>query len=352
MSTTEHRGAANGATPRGRHAYPGFRGTIKLVGTGPRGSRDLGFEEAREATAALLAGEATPAQAGAFLLALRVKGESPEELAGITAALRDASEPLAARTDRPLVSCAGAYDGVADGPQLSIAAAAVAAACGAGIVMHCGDTLGPKHGTTQADVLGALGGPARPTREQSTRMLEAAGATVVHTPAAVAGWSQLATVRDEIGVRGPLHAAERMLDFFGARRFVVAYTHSSFPERLLGALELLDAERAILVRGIEGSDVLRPGRPTAVDAGGPLDLPDELGQRLQGAGGAEASAAATRQVLAGAGPPGTERAVLLSAAVRLCAAGIHAEPGSALAAAHGALVTGKASATLDAMIAA
>ncbi len=70
----------------GRSAYPGFRGTIKVVGTGPRGSRDLTFDEAREAMTALLDGSTTDCQAGAFLMAMRVKGESPEELAGMATA--------------------------------------------------------------------------------------------------------------------------------------------------------------------------------------------------------------------------------------------------------------------------
>lgn len=334
----------------GRHAYPGFRGTIKLIGTGPRGSRDLSFEEARDAASALLRGEATAAQAGAFLVAVRVKGETPAELAGFVEALRRDCEPLHAEIDRPLVATAGAYDGVADAPHLSLAAAAAAAACGAGIVMHCGDVLGPKYGVTQADVLAALGGPARPTPDQSTRMLEAAGMTLVHTPSVLPGWTELAALRDEVGVRGPLHAAERLLDFFGAERFVVAYTHSSFPERLLGALAYLGAESAVAVRGIEGSDVLRPGRPTAQDWRGPLTLPDDLGTRLEGAGGAEASAEATREVLAGDAPLGITRAVALSAAVRLYAAGLAREPGPAVQRAHEALADDRAAAALEAML--
>jgi anthranilate phosphoribosyltransferase len=334
----------------GRHAYPGFRQTIKLVGTGPRGSRDLSFEEARDAVRSLLAGEATPAQAGAFLLAIRVKGESPQELAGFTAALREAAEPLVAAHDRPLVGSAGAYDGVADAPHLSLAAAVLAAACGAGVVTHCGNALGPKYGVTQAAVLAALGGPAAPTPEQSRRMLEASGATVVHTPSVIEGWARLAEVRDEVGVRGPLHAAERLLDFFSARRFVVAYTHSSFPERLLGALAVLGAERAVVVRGIEGSDVVRPGRPTASDWNGPLDLPEDLGRKVEGEGGAEASAEATRAVLAGEAPAGLSQAVGLSAAVRLYAAGLVATPAQALPRIREAIDGGGGSRALEAML--
>ena len=262
-----------------RHSrYEGFRATIKTVGTGVRGSRALTFDEARDALAGLLAGEITDAQAGAFLIAMRIKGEQPDELAGMTQALRDAAPSVRATTERPLVACAGAYDGTADAPQLSLAAGVAAASCGAGVVMHCGDTLGPKYGTTVADVLAALGGPGRPTLTESRAMLERSGACVVHAGAALPGWSRLAELRDEIGLRGPVHSAEKLVDWFGARRFVVGHTHGLYAERLVGALERLGAECAIAVRGIEGSDVMRPGRPVAHQSGHSLELPELLGR--------------------------------------------------------------------------
>ncbi|MEA2131378.1 MAG: hypothetical protein QOJ85_4269, partial [Solirubrobacteraceae bacterium] len=107
----------------GRSGYEGFRAVIKAVGTGPRGSRALTFDEAYAATAALLAGEVSPVQAGAFLIAMRIKGETPSELAGITQALRDAARsvaPEAPASPRPVVACAGAFDGMAEGPHLSL----------------------------------------------------------------------------------------------------------------------------------------------------------------------------------------------------------------------------------------
>jgi len=253
-------GAASQARPR-KATYPGFRATLKLVGTGSRGSRDLSFDEACDALGALLRAEATSAQAGAFLIATRIKGESPEELAGYAQALRDAAEPMSALTDRPLVACAGAYDGSLQAPHLSLAAAIVAGACGAGIVVHCGPRLGPKYGVSARDVLAALGAPRSPTRAQSEAMLARAGVTVVDTSRAVQGWNALTRLRNEVGLRGPVHSAEKLLDYFGARRFVVGYTHSAYAGRLLGALALLGAERALAVRGTEGPDGLDEAPP-------------------------------------------------------------------------------------------
>jgi anthranilate phosphoribosyltransferase len=338
-------------TSLGHSRYDGFRSTIRTVGTGVRGSRALSFEEARGAMALLLLGEVSPAQAGAFLIAMRIKGEEPEELAGMAQSLRDIAPRVWSSSERPLVACAGAYDGVADVPQLSLAAGVTAAACGAGVVMHCGDTLGPKHGTTVADVLAGLGGPARPTLEQSRAMLERCGACVVHAGVALPGWSRLAALRDEIGLRGPVHSAEKLVDWFGARRFVVGHTHGPYAERLVGALSRLGAERAVAVRGLEGSDVMRPGRPVAFSSEGrALELPELLGARLRGSAEAAESAWLTRVVLRGEADDLLAHTVALSAGLRLYAAGLAVDPLRGARMARVALSDGRAAAALEALV--
>jgi len=344
-------GAASRPT-RGPAGYAGFRTVIKAVATGPRGSRDLTFDEARDATAALLAQEVTPAQAGAFLIGLRVKGEAPEELAGVTQALRDAvlAPARAPVVDGPLLASAGAFDGVAEAPPLGLAASICAAAAGAAVVTSCGGRLGPKHGITVAEVLEALGGPGRPTVEESERMLVRSGVAVVHAGEAIPGWDRLAQVRDEVGLRGPIHSAEKLVDWFGARHFVVGHTHGGYAPKLLGALRRLGAVGAIAVRGVEGSDVVRPGRPVAVDADGPLVLPEELGMVLRGDPDPGLAATLTRAVLDGDERGPARRAVALSAAVRLLACGCVLDPAAALRAAEATLDDGRASATLDALV--
>jgi len=339
---------------RGRSGYAGFRAVIKAVGTGPRGSRALTFDEAHAATSALLHGEVSPVQAGAFLIAMRIKGETPPELAGMTQALRDGARSVASDRPvggRPVVACAGAFDGMADAPHLSLAAAVLAAAAGARIVVHCGATLGPKRGVTPADVLAALGGPARPDPAESLEMLERSDVALVHAGAAIPGWDALADVRDEIGLRGPLHSAEKLVDHLGATRFVVGHTHSSYRERIIDALKLLGAHRAVAVRGIEGSDVLRPGRPSAADAHGALELPEAPGSVLRGDGDPDVSAALTRAICAGDVHGVAAQAATLSAGVRLYAAGRcdSVAAGAGLAAA--AIADGRASATLEALLA-
>lgn len=351
MSATDAQRQAVGSASR-RATYPGFRNLVKAVGTGERGRRALTSDEAHEAMRAMLTGAATGAQIGAFLMAMRIKGETVTEMTGLVRALRESAVPLRADTDRPLVACAGAYDGVAETPQLSLAAGAVAAACGAGVVIHCGTPLGPKYGVTHAEVLGALGGPELPGPEQSRRMLEASGVTVVNAAACLPGWAELAAVRDEIGPRGPVHSAEKLVDWFGARRFTVGFTHGPYADRLLGALTELGADAAIAIRGSEGQDVLRPGRPVAQDASGRLELPEELGLNLGDARGVEASAELTRAVLAGRAEPAAELAVALTAGLRLLVCGLAPTPLRGMAAARAAIADGRAQATLDAALSA
>ena len=336
------------APTRGRAGYAGFRATIKAVATGPRGSRDLTFDEAREATTALLDGEVSPAQAGAFLIGMRVKGEAADELAGIAQALRDRAAALHASA--PPLASAGAFDGIADAPVLSLAASVCAAAAGAPTVTACGTRLGPKHGVTIAEVLAALGGPGRPTPAQSEAMLARSGVALVHVGEALPGWEELAALRDDVGVRGPIHSAEKLVDWFGAERFVVGHTHGGYAPRLLGALQRLGADHAVAVRGIEGSDVLRPGRPVAAATDGPLELPEHLGLVLRGDPDPATSADLTRAVLAGDDDGAAREAVVVSAAVRLLAAGAHTQPAAAIRHATAAIDDGRALATLDALV--
>jgi anthranilate phosphoribosyltransferase len=340
---------------RGRSEYTGFRAIIKAVGTGPRGSRALTFDEAREATAALLTGDVSPVQAGAFLIAMRIKGETPTELAGIAQALRDAARAVAPEPPaggRVIVVCAGAFDGMCETPHLSLAAAVLAAAAGARVVVHCGSTLGPKRGTTPAEVLEALGGPLRPEPADSLAMLERADVALVHAGAAIPGWDALARIRDEIGLRGPVHSAEKLVDHLGATSFVVGHTHSSYRERLLGALDLLGAPRAVAVRGMEGADVLRVGRPSAADAHGLLDIAGSPGSVLRGDADPEVAADLTRAIACGDEYGVAAQTATLSAGLRLYAAGRcdGVAAGAALAAA--AIADGRATATLEALLAA
>jgi len=329
----------------GRSSYAGFRATIKAVGTGPRGSRALAFEEARDAMRGILAGEVSDAQAGAFMIAMRTKGEEPEELAGLAQALRDAAASTEPSGREP-VACAGAYDGVADSPQLSLATAALAAAAGAPCVVHCGGSLGPKYGTTPADVLAALGGPGRPSLEQSRAMLDASGVALVHAGEAIPGWDRLARIRDEIGLRGPVHSAEKLVDHLGARRFLVGYTHQSTVPACSGRWSGWAPSPRWRCAASRAPTSPRPARPQASGAAS-LEMPQRLDLRLPpGGASAEESAELTRAILGGEEDGPAAVAVVLGAMLRLRAAGACDTVEAGVERARAAVASGAATATL------
>jgi anthranilate phosphoribosyltransferase len=107
---------------------------------------------------------------------------------------------------------------------------------------------------------------------------------------------------------------------------------------------------AITVRGVEGSDVLKPGRPVATEPDGPLDQPEQLGGRLPELAGVESSAEATRAVVEGEADRMLDYAVALSAGLRLYAAGLAPNPLRGMSAARAAVADGRARATLDALV--
>lgn len=124
-----------------------------------------------------------------------------------------------------------------------------------------------------------------------------------------------------------------------------------YAERLVGALERLGARRAVAVRGLEGSDVMRPGRPVAFANGRQLELPELLGARLTGDGGAKQSAWLTSVVLRGEGDDLLSHTVALSAGVRLYAAGLASDPVAGAREARATLGDGRSSSALDSFLA-
>jgi anthranilate phosphoribosyltransferase len=319
-------------------AYPGFQAFIKRVATGPRGNVDLTLDEAAEAFGSVLDGRVTPAQAAAFLVAMRLKGETAAELAGFARALRERCATQSASSDRPLVTCAGGYDGNVRNPNLSLAAAATAAACGAGVVLHSGPRLGPKHGANVAAVLIELGGAAELHPARSARVLERTGIGFFWTPKLCPPWERLRPLRGEVGVRTPLSAVEKLLAPVGGSAFVVGLTHC----------------------GQEGSDFVSSSHPRALELEGSTVAPlPDLGPGSAVAApreyaGAEGSAALTSRALdrREAGGADLHAVVAFNTALRLRAAGVCASLRQGIGRACEALREGHAARTLAEFVAA
>ncbi|HSP56382.1 MAG TPA: anthranilate phosphoribosyltransferase, partial [Dehalococcoidia bacterium] len=119
-----------------------MRGYLRAIGQGPRTGRSLTTDEARDAMSLILSGGATAAQAGAFLLLQRYKGESPEELLGLAEAVREGAN-LIRPSVRGLLDIGSPYDGRTKSIVVSPASAIVAAAAGVSVVMHGEKDVGP-----------------------------------------------------------------------------------------------------------------------------------------------------------------------------------------------------------------
>jgi len=240
---------------------------IAKVGKGPRASKDLTWDEAKQAMRLLIEGKASPAQVGAFVLAMRMKLESVSELAAFTSAAREYVAPIRITTKRPLVDV-GTYAGKQDTFHALIGGAIIAAAAGAAVLLHGIDGT-PGRVTTGA-VLAALGiphdrVPDRVAADVQTQDFGYLDLALYHPPLA-----KFLQLRDELGVRTLFHPVAKMLNPAHAPAQVIGITHPPYFEKTAEALRMLGSRRALVVRGVEGEPELSIAAATRV-----LDLTGE-----------------------------------------------------------------------------
>jgi anthranilate phosphoribosyltransferase len=320
--------------------------------------RDLSQEDAREVMNSIMAGGATPAQIGAFLVALRMKGETADEIAGCAEAMREHVLVVRpARTD--LVDTAGTGGDGARTFNISTAAALVAAAAGAGVAKHGNRAVSSSSGS--ADVLEALGFNLELPPETIARSIDELGFGFLFAPTHHPAMRHAAPVRRELATRTVFNVLGPLTNPAGARAQVVGVYAPELVPTIADVLARLGAERAFVVHGAAGVDELSPAGPNLVCevANGqvrrreidPLDLgidrcaPEELG------GGDPADNAETiRSIFSGA-EGGKRDAVLLNAAGAIAAGGLARDLGEGVGLAREAIDSGAAGERLEALIA-
>lgn len=244
-----------------------FSQLIAKIGKGQKASKDLTWEEAKQAMRLLVEGQATPAQVGAFFLAMRVKMESITELAAFTSAAREYVPPLPVPRQLPLVDLP-TYAGKQDTFHVSAGAAIVAAAAGASILMHGHEGIPERPGT--ADILAKLGIPTDLPPRQAVEELTSKGLVYLdialyHPPVA-----RFLDLRRELGVRSFFHPVAKMLNPARAASQVIGLSHPPYFEKTAEALLMLGSRRALIVRGSEGEPELSIASVTKV-----LEVRDE-----------------------------------------------------------------------------
>jgi anthranilate phosphoribosyltransferase len=320
--------------------------------------QDLTRAQAREVMNVIMAGEATPAQIGGFLVALRVKGETAEEIAGCAEAMR--THVLAVRTGRDdLVDTAGTGGDGACTFNISTAAALVAAAAGAAVAKHGNRAVSSASGS--ADVLEALGFDLEQPPERIARSIEELGFGFLFAPTHHPAMRHAAPVRRELATRTVFNVLGPLTNPAGARAQVVGVYAPDLVPTIADVLARLGARRAFVVHGAGGIDELSPAGPNLVcevrsgrvrrreidprELGVPRCRPEDLR-----GGSPEENAGTVREIFAGA--PGPKReAVLLNAAGAIAAAGRARDLADGYAAAAEAVDSGAAGERLERLIA-
>jgi anthranilate phosphoribosyltransferase len=318
---------------------------------------ELSREEARAVMNDVMEGEATPAQIGGFLVALRLKGETADEIAGCAEAMRE--HVLAVRPTRDdLVDTAGTGGDGASTINISTAAALVAAAAGAGVAKHGNRAVSSASGS--ADVLEALGFRLELPPERIERSIDELGFGFLFAPTHHPAMRHAAPVRRELAARTVFNVLGPLTNPAGARAQVVGVYAPALVRTIADVLAQLGAHRAFVVHGAGGIDELSPAGPNlvceVVDGGvrereiDPLELgvprcePDELR-----GGSPEQNAAAIRAVFEGENG-GRRSAVLLNAAGAIAAAGHARDLREGLGLAKVALDSGAAATRLEELI--
>lgn len=240
---------------------------IAKIAKGQKASKDLTWDEAKRAMKALIEGEATSAQVGAFLIAVRFKMESVTELASFTSVARSYVLPLPIPQELGVVDLPS-YAGKQDTFHALAGAAIVAAAAGAAILMHGYDGIPGRPGN--AGVLKALGLPIDLDPKAAAVSVTKHGLAYLDIALYHPPLYRFLEMRQELGVRNVFHPVARLLNPARASSQVVGLTHPPYFEKTAEALSMLGTPRALVVRGVEGDPELSIAMATKV-----LELRDE-----------------------------------------------------------------------------
>jgi len=299
----------------------GISAYLKEIARGAQGARALERAQAADLLGQVLDGACTDLEIGAFCIAMRVKGETPHELAGFLDALH-ARLAMPPRADRPVVVLPS-YNGARKLPVLTPLLALMLARKGLPVLVHGTPTENSR--VTSQQVLALLGVQPQP----AAQALQSGHVHFVATESLHPGLKALLDVRRTIGVRNSAHSLVKLMSPVDGPALVVgSYTHPEYFESMTATFELTGA-RAMLLRGTEGEPVADARRTPRMDVflngavhpvqeaqPGPLASLPTLPAQIDAAGTAEYTLA----VLAGALPAPAPILLQVEHIVRACKA--------------------------------
>jgi len=320
---------------------------------------NLTSEEAADATGEIMDGAATPAQIAAFLTALRMKGETVDEITGCARAMRRRAVRVDGGPGVILDTCGTGGDGLGTF-NISTVSAIVAAACGARVAKHGNRAASSKCGSS--DLLEALGVRIENPKEKIEKILQEVGIAYLHAPNFHPAMKHAGPVRKELGFRTIFNLLGPLCNPAGANAQVVGIFAPALVRPIAEVLRALGSSHAFTFHGHGGLDELSTtgdnraveltgGAITDVTIGpGSIGVPTATAADLAG-GDAAANAAIARDILAGTKGPKRD-IVVLNAAVALVAAGQAKTPREGAQKAAEALDSGAAKKKLDQLVAA
>jgi anthranilate phosphoribosyltransferase len=320
--------------------------------------QDLERDDAQAVMGEIMGGEATPAQISGFLVALRAKGETADEIAGCAEAMRAHVLPVRPSRD-DVVDVVGTGGDGSRTFNISTTAAIVAASAGAAVAKHGNRAVSSVSGS--ADVLEALGFGLDQSPARIAESIDGLGFGFMFAPIHHPAMRHAAPVRRELGTRTIFNVLGPLTNPAGARAGVFGVYAPDVARTVADALAVLGSRRAFVVHGAHGIDELSPAGPNLVFevADGTVRKrvvdPAELGidpcDPAELAGGSrDENAATARHVLAGA--RGAKRdAVVLNAAAAMVTAGHADDLREGLELAANAIDDGRAADRLEELVA-
>lgn len=314
--------------------------------------------EAAAAFDVMMSGEATPSQIGAILMALRVRGEAIDEIAGAVSTMR--AKMLRVEAPADAVDVVGTGGDASGSYNISTCAAFIVAGAGVPVAKHGNRALSSKSGA--ADVLMALGVTIDLSPAAISRCISEAGIGFMFAPAHHPAMKHVGPTRVEMGTRTIFNLIGPLSNPAGVTRQMVGVFARGWVEPIAEVLRTLGSNRAWVVHGSDGLDEITTTGPTHVAelkdgnirsfeiAPETFGLTRATPEALKGGDGA-ANALALRAVLDGE-PSAYADVALLNAAAALVVAGKVDELGAGLELARASLTGGHAAAALDRLVAA
>ncbi len=321
--------------------------------------RHLSAEEAGEVLGRIMSGEVSQAQIAGFLIALRTKGETIDEVVGFARTMRSLATAVVVARPAELLDTAGTGGGRASF-NVSTTAALIAAGAGCVVAKHGNRSATSLSGS--ADLLEALGARIDLGADAVGRCIEEAGFGFMFAPAHHQATRFVVPVRKALGVRTIFNLLGPLTNPAGAGCQLIGVSDPAFTEVIAGALRALGATRALVVTSEDGLDELSAAAPTRVIEVDGAEIrrytvrPSELGLPPVDGGAVPAgtpaeNAVTTRAILAGEDGP-SRSVALINAGAAIYAAGRAATIADGVALAARAIDDGSAGAALERFVAA